>query len=197
MIFALTWRRRSRDCDLADSVGVPAISSGASGFSQDHKVTVRSIYSNHFMIQALPTEAVTGAKRISVFFYGSFMRREVMARGGFFPEQIETAKLNGFDIHVSPHACIVRSDRHAIYGILVKATHAELAALYSMDGVGLFLPEAVMVEAPDGRLQPALCYIPPVCGTQSADVAYLDRLLAAGREYGFPDWYLERLDKLR
>ena len=70
------------------------------------------------------------AKRVAVFFYGSFMRREVMARGGFQPDHIEVAKLNGFDIHLDPHANIRRSDRHAIYGVLVRATHQELGRMY-------------------------------------------------------------------
>ncbi len=137
------------------------------------------------------------AKRTAVFFYGSFMRRDVMARGGFYPERIEVARLNGFDIDLCPHACISRSDRHAIYGILVNATHAELDRLYSMDGVGIFLPEAVVAETADGRMQPALCYIPPAHGNQPPDVEYLERLLTAAREYGFPQWYLERLESFR
>jgi hypothetical protein len=132
-------------------------------------------------------------KRIAVFFYGSFMRREVMARGGFQPDRIEVARLNGFDIHIDPHANISRSDRHAVYGILVRATHEELGRMYSMDGVGVFLPEAVLVETRGGALQPALCYIPPARDSQPADRAYQERLVAVAREHGFPDWYVERL----
>jgi len=135
-------------------------------------------------------------RQIAVFFYGSFIRREVMARGGLQPDHIEVARLSGFDIHISPHACITRSDQHSIYGILVRASHDELQRLYSMEGVGTFLPEAVMVETGAG-LQPAICYIPPAPDDQPADIDYLDRLLAAAREYGFPTWYLERLDRFR
>jgi len=133
-------------------------------------------------------------KRIAVFFYGSFIRPEVMARGGLVPDRIEIARLGGFDIHVSPHACITRSDRHTIYGVLVAATHAELDRLYSMDGVGLFLPEAVLVETAAGAWRPALCYIPPVRDDKPADPEYLDALLEAARGHGFPAWYLERLE---
>ncbi len=122
------------------------------------------------------------------------MRREVMARGGFKPDHIEVVKLNGFDIHIDPHANISRSDRHAIYGVLVRATHEELARLYSMDGVGVFLPEAVLVEARGGALRPALCYIPPARGDRPAEREYVERLLAVAREYGFPQWYIERLE---
>jgi hypothetical protein len=132
-----------------------------------------------------------------VFFYGSFMRRDVMARGGLQPDRIEVARLSGFDIRISPHACIVRSDQHSIYGILVKASHDELNRLYAMDGVGVFLPEALVVETGEGRLQPAMCYIPPAPGDRPADIDYLDRLLVSAREHGFPAWYLERLEGFR
>lgn len=136
------------------------------------------------------------ARRIAVFFYGSFIRREVMARGGLRPDRVEVARLSGFDIQISPHACITRSDQHSICGILVRATHEELQRLYSMDGVGLFLPEAVVTQTDAGSV-PALCYIPPAPGSQPADIDYLDRLVAAGREHGFPAWYLERLERFR
>jgi hypothetical protein len=139
---------------------------------------------------------IPSARRIAVFFYGSFMRRDVMARGGLRPDRVEVARLSGFDIQLSPHACITRSDQHSIYGILVRATHEELQRLYSMDGVGAFLPEAVVTETAGGSV-PALCYIPPAPGDQAADIDYLDRLLAAGREHGLPAWYLDRLDRFR
>jgi hypothetical protein len=135
-------------------------------------------------------------KRISVFFYGSFMRRDVMARGGFHPAHIEVAKLSGFDIKIDPHANIIRSDQHCIYGILVQATHNELNSLYSMDGVGVFLPEAVNVELQNGSLRPALCYIPPPRVSKPADVEYLLRLISTAQEYVFPVWYVQKLKSL-
>jgi AIG2 family protein len=136
------------------------------------------------------------ARRVAVFFYGSFIRREVMARGGLRPGHIEVARLSGFDIHVDPHACITRSGEHSIYGILVQASHDELKRLYTMDGVGVFLPEAVVVEVEGGRLQPAMCYIPPARQHQPADLDYLALLVAAAREHGFPAAYIARLEAL-
>jgi Gamma-glutamyl cyclotransferase, AIG2-like len=135
-------------------------------------------------------------KRIAVFFYGSFMRSDVMARGGFYPAHIEVAKLSGFDIRIDPHANIIRSDQHCIYGILVNATHKELNSLYAMDGVGVFLPEAVNVELQNGSLQAALCYIPPARVSKPADIAYLERLITTAQEYEFPAWYVQRLKNL-
>ena len=138
-----------------------------------------------------------GRAQIAAFFYGSFIRMDVLARVDFKPDKFEIARLCGFDIHISPHAGLSRSDQHSVYGILVKVTHEKLDKLYSMDGVGVFLPEAVLVQTLDGKLEPALCYVPPTIDNKPADREYLDRLLEAGRSYGFPKWYLDRLESLR
>lgn len=145
----------------------------------------------------MPVLTSASPRRVHVFFYGSFIRREVMARGGLVPERIELARLGGFDIQFNPHACLVRSAPHAVCGILVQASHEELRRLYSADAVGVFLPEAVLVETADGALRPALCFVPPVPGDGPPDLAYLDLLIAAAREHGFPGWYLDRLDSVR
>jgi hypothetical protein len=145
----------------------------------------------------MPNSSSDGEKQVSVFFYGSFVRMEVLARADFKPEKFEVAMLSGFRIHISPHAALSRSDQHSVYGILVKATHKTLNKLYRMDGVGVFLPEAVLVQTLDGKLEPALCYIPPTIDNKPADHQYLDRLVDAGRSYGFPNWYLEHLLSLR
>ena len=145
----------------------------------------------------MQTSHSTPPRRINVFFYGSFIRPDVMARAGFVPDRIEVARLSGFDIHLCPHACITRSAQHSIYGIMVKATHEELNRMYSADGVGVFLPEAVLVEALDGTLRPAMCYIPPAPANEPPDLDYLEKLLVAARGHGFPVWYLERLEAFR
>ncbi len=136
-------------------------------------------------------------KRIAAFFYGSFIRSEVMALGGFHPRSIEVAKLSGYDIAFDPHANIFRSDQNAICGILVYPSHEELGTMYSRDGVGAFLPEAVVVETSDNRLLPALCYMPPRRGTAPPDSAYVERILEAARQHGFPSWYVSRLEAFR
>src|SRR3981081_3171905 len=125
-------------------------------------------------------EVSGGGKTIAVFFYGSFIRMDVLARVGFKPDKVEVARLSGFDIHISPHAALSRSDQHSVYGILVNITHDALETMYATPGVGFFLPEAVLVETRDGKFLPALCYIPPWSENKPADRDYLEKLVAAG-----------------
>ncbi len=138
--------------------------------------------------------------KIRVFFYGSFINRRVLADSGLVPDRMEVARLWGFDIRIGPLANLVRSDRHCVYGIVCEATHAELDRLYGQEWVGVYLPEAVIVEGERGQLLPALCYIAPSSKEALEALAageYIDRIAVPAREYGFPDWYVERIESFR
>ena len=140
---------------------------------------------------------MSSSQKVRVFFYGSFINREVLAKVGLIPERVDVARLHGFDIRIQPLANVVRSDRHCVYGIICEATHDELARLYGQDWVGDYLPEAVLVEIEGGGVLPALCYIAPPSEPEPATGGYIDHIAGPAREYGFPEWYLERLDSFR
>ena len=61
----------------------------------------------------------------------------------------------------------------------------------------IYLPEAVLVETLDGKLLPALCYICHDMKPRPAANDYIDRVVKPAREYGFPEWYIERLESFR
>lgn len=137
--------------------------------------------------------AQNSQKSIAAFFYGSFIRPEIMSLGNFQPTTIQVGKLSGFDITFDPHANVFRSAQHAICGILVYPTHEQLQKLYSRDGVGVFLPEAVLVEIEGQGFLPALCYMPPTRGSEPPDMKYIQHLVEAAKLHSFPAWYLSRL----
>lgn len=140
------------------------------------------------------------ATKVWTFFYGSYMNFEVLKEVDLLPDQWEVAKLNGFDIHIRPRANLVRSSQHCVYGIIATATHEELRRLYAhaQEVLGeLYLPEAVLVETLQGRWQPALCYICPAMQPQPAADDYLDRIIKPARAFGFPQWYIDRLEQFR
>ena len=137
------------------------------------------------------------SKTVSVFFYGSFMRPDVMAKSAFNPAQIDVAKLNGYDIDLDPHANIFPHPFSSVYGILVRATHEELNRMYGVSGVGVFLPEAVLVTVNDSHWIPALCFMPPSRSENRPDQAYLARLIEAATLRGLPRDYIARLEKFK
>ena len=137
------------------------------------------------------------ARKVPVFFYGSFIDRDVLARGGLVPERVTVARLDGFGIARRPLATLDRSDRHAVYGILTGATHEELERLYGQAWVRAYKPEPVLVTTAEGALHPALCYIAPGRTADPPMERYLDHILRPARELGFPAWYIERLERLK
>ena len=137
------------------------------------------------------------SKTVSVFFYGSFMRPDVMAKSSVNPAHVEIAQLQGYDIALDPHANIFPCTFSSVYGILVRATHEELDRMYGVSGVGVFLPEAVLVTVNNEHWIPALCFMPPGRNEQSPDQAYLDRLIEAAALRGLPQEYIARLGRFK
>jgi hypothetical protein len=108
-----------------------------------------------------------------------------------------TRCLPGYDLSIRPLANLVASDEHTVYGVLVAATHAELERLYRhAENVlgGVYLPHPVLAYTLLGHAEPALCYIAPLLDPSPPDPAYVRRILEPARQYGFPVWYLERIE---
>jgi hypothetical protein len=137
---------------------------------------------------------------VLTFFYGSFINLDVLGAVGFAPERYEVARLGGYDIVVRPLANLVQAGERAVYGIIAEATHAELDRLYTHahDVLGtVYLPHPVIVETMGGSLRPALCYIAPEMPEKPAANDYVDRIVGPAKQYGFPEWYIERLESFR
>ncbi|UCE02966.1 MAG: gamma-glutamylcyclotransferase [Candidatus Latescibacterota bacterium] len=135
--------------------------------------------------------------KVWVFFYGSFINREVLAEVDLIPERVEVARLAGYDITIRPLANLELSDQSSVYGIVCETTHTELARLYGQEWVATYLPKAVLVETQSGQPLPALCYVAPQREPKPAAAAYVDRIVKPARAYGFPRWYIDRLESYR
>jgi hypothetical protein len=123
-----------------------------------------------------------------------------IVRKSLVPEPWEVARLHGFDIRIQPRANLVPSQQHCVYGIVAGATHTELARLYAhaRDVLGeAYLPEAVLVQTLAGLWRLALCYLCPQMAPRPADNAYVERIVGPAREFGFPEWYVARLESFR
>lgn len=135
--------------------------------------------------------------KVVTFFYGSYINPAVLREVDLVPDRIEVARLPGFDIEIRPLANLVPSELHSVYGILATATHAELERLYShaRDVLGgVYLPRAVLAQTLLGQVEPALCYVAPSLPAAQASSEYVGRIVEPARSYGFPDWYVRRLE---
>lgn len=139
-------------------------------------------------------------KSVKVFFYGSYINVNVLKEVNINLKTWEVAKLSGYDIKIEPRANLILSDQYCVYGIITQITHNELSRLYThaKDILGeTYLPEAVLVETKDNKLLPALCYIAPEMLAKPASNDYIDRIVNPSKEYGFPHWYISRLESFR
>jgi hypothetical protein len=137
--------------------------------------------------------------RVWTFFYGSYMNTSVLAEAGLRPDRFLVARLAGYEIRIEPRANLVAAPGGEVYGVLAEATHAELARLYAhaQDVLGeTYVPHPVLVETDEGA-RPALCYISPSMAPRAAERAYVDRILAPARQFGFPAEYIARLESFR
>jgi hypothetical protein len=135
-----------------------------------------------------------------VFFYGSYINFKVLKDVQLVPPRWEVARLMGYDIVIAPRANLTISDAHTVYGIIAQATHSELARLYAhaKDVLGeTYLPEAVTVQTMDGKWMPAMTYLCPRMEFRQAEDAYVDRIAQPAREFGFPAWYVDRIESFK
>jgi hypothetical protein len=136
-------------------------------------------------------------KRVWTFFYGSFMNRAVCAEAGADLGEVEVARLAGRELRIGPLATLLPSPRGVAYGLLACMSHAELERLYGLAWVGRYVPEPVIVETAAGRTCAALVYVKYDVAYAPAAPDYVDRILAPARQHGFPDWYLEHVERFR
>ena len=134
---------------------------------------------------------------VPVFFYGSYMSRQVLAEVGLRPDRLEAARLDGYEITIGALANLVDSPGAAVWGVVATATHDELERLYAhAQNVlgGVYLPRPVLVTTDAGEVEPALCYVADDLPQGNASAAYVERILEPARELGFPEEYIERLE---
>ncbi len=135
--------------------------------------------------------------KVVIFFYGSYINLAVLREVDLVPDRVEVARLPGFDIRIRPLANLVPSDQHTVYGILATATHAEIERLYeharNVLG-GVYHPHPVLAYRMSGQAERALCYIAPELARGPASSEYIGRIVEPAREYGFPSWYISRLE---
>ena len=134
-------------------------------------------------------------RHVWVFFYGSFINREVLEEYDIDLGSFDVARLAGFDIAIAPFATLVPDDEHCVYGIVTRVPATKVRNLYSQDWVCAYQPEAVLVETTDGKQVSALCYIAPPDNTKPTPSDYVSKIVAPAEEYGFPAWYVARLRK--
>ena len=140
-------------------------------------------------------------RKVHVFFYGPFMSRELLEKAGVSKRAFAPATLPGFDFVIAPRATLVDSGDGVVYGILANLTHNELLKLYKTHLPAQtetpYLPEAVLVKTRGGKIVPATVYLASETVTGTPSNEYVDNLAQIADSYGFPQWYVERIQSFK
>jgi hypothetical protein len=132
-----------------------------------------------------------GDRRLDVFFYGLFMDQRVLEGKGIQPTAAQVAAVPGFKLRIGTRAALVPAEGEKVYGVLMKLSHADLAALYSEPSVQAYRPEPVLAIAVEGARVAALCYnLPEPPGPDEHNAEYAAKLRALAQRIGLPPEYV-------
>ena len=135
------------------------------------------------------------------FSYGANMVTESMATRCPGAQLVGPARLDGhaFLINARHFATITPAAGKQVHGVLWRLTEDDRSALDEYEGVaiGLYRRHTVRVETADGRSEEALAYMARDRTPTRTRDEYLDHIVRAAREHGFPDDYLTELEGWR
>jgi hypothetical protein len=132
---------------------------------------------------------------IKIFFYGSFMDLELLRTLGVVPKTFETAELKNWSITFSPMATLVRREGDSVYGAIAELSRDEVRMLYSKGDLKRYYPVDITVSTKRNERVTVQCYISKSGTGQTPSVEYLQRVIQAAKNLGFPPVYLARLER--
>lgn len=128
-----------------------------------------------------------------VFLYGGLMHPQVMASVGLVPRRQALASLDGWEITIAPLVNLAPARHATAYGVAAEVQHGMLADAYGRLAVR-YHPTPVLIRHADGALRPVLCFVVPDMAVGPAHADHVRPLLDSARAFGFPRWYVERIE---
>ena len=130
---------------------------------------------------------------INVFFYGLFMDESILASKDVRPTETTIGYVDGFNLHIGKRATLLREPKSRAYGVLMKITSEDAAALYSEPSVADYVAEPVVVILPGDVEVSAVCYNLPAAKLTGTNPAYAAALLTLATRLRMPDSYLDHI----
>ncbi len=132
------------------------------------------------------------------FAYGSNMSRTRMGRRCRHATAIGRARLEGWRFLVTRdgYASVVPAPGAVVHGVLWRVSARDLAALNAYESLdsGLYVRRTLPVRAGD-RIVAALVYVGRESKPGKPRPGYQRALVAAAREWGLPDRYVQSLER--
>jgi hypothetical protein len=136
-------------------------------------------------------------RRFDAFFYGLFMDSAILRSCGVAePVNPRRAFVEDFELRIGQRATLVPVAGSRAYGMLFAFTPTELELLYAAPGLEPYRAEAVLAQAFEGTVTPALCYnLPEPPQADEWNREYASRLQQVLAELGFPEEYVASVSK--
>lgn len=128
----------------------------------------------------------------TIFFYGLFMDRTLLAEKGLHPEAVGPAVLPDYRIHIGERATLVPSPSSRAYGVVMELSEREAHALYAEPSVRAYERERVQVTLlASHTVVEADCYnLPRDLGLRGTNPAYANELARLVDALGFDPEYV-------
>jgi hypothetical protein len=134
---------------------------------------------------------------IMVFFYGLFMDESLLASKGVHPTESTIGYVDGLGLHIGKRATLLPEVDSRAYGVLMKITAEDAAALYSEPSVVDYVAEPVVVNLPEDIQVSTVCYNLPATRLAGTNPEYAAALLTLASKLGLPDGYLRHIRNAR
>src|SRR5260370_23222293 len=148
-----------------------------------------------FRKDQLRWKVITLTDSVKIFFYGSFMDLELLRTLGGVAKTFEAAELKDWRITFSPMATLVRSEGDSVYGTIAELSRDEARMLSSKGDLKRYYPVDITVSTKGKERVPVECYISKSGTRQKPSVEYLQRVIQAAKNLGFPPAYLVKLER--
>ncbi|MFC3052539.1 hypothetical protein [Kordiimonas pumila] len=137
-------------------------------------------------------------RKIQVFLYGASISLEILSTAGIPKRAFAPASITGFDLVIKPVANLVENGDGIVYGILANFTHTEIQALFDSylrtRTTATYQYEPVMAHTRGGRTVAAITFMSVDMEPAPVDKDYVNFLLKASKDYGFPGWYIQYIE---
>ena len=142
---------------------------------------------------------MTGATGFCYFAYGSNMETAPMAERCPQAILLEIAVLSGYRFLINRigDATVVPDPAASVHGVLWRISHADELALdqYEELSLGLYDKTQTTVRSGAGVLRTAMIYLARDAQPGRPTLPYMQGILRAAREHGFPEAYLRELQQ--
>lgn len=131
-----------------------------------------------------------------VFFYGLFMDPLLLQQQGFAPEQVQLARLDGYQLKIGARATLVANAKSCAWGTLMQLSKAQLQQLYRGDGVQDYRPinvEPHLVAGPSHGGISAQTYVLAESQLAGSNSEYAAKLAAVAHRLKLPETYVEEI----